>query len=96
MPTTYNTIAETICPGSPSVVGKAVRIKCGRRDRTLIDQAEIGRGKWARARYIRTQLNSFGWRRLKTLGETNMMCPRCVGVIEEQRIEMTEKWGRQQ
>lgn len=85
----YATSIRCICPGCPAVSGKDGRIKCGRVADCLVNE-------WhhvAQRKELDKILEQKGWKRLKTLGVFQRLCPRCCATVLKQRAAMKLKWG---
>lgn len=90
---TYRTNAVVKCAGAPKTTQNERR-KCGTPDLVmLIDQSVMGRGGWARARWVRAEARSRHWRNIKTMGEREWLCPKCLDRVDAARSKHAEKWG---
>ena len=86
----YKTTIRCQCPGRPSgVPDTVVRTKCER----VVDVVVVEMSPKRQQVELHKGLQAEGWKRLRTLGVYQRLCPSCSKFVLEQRARNKLKWG---
>ena len=85
----YTTTVRCRCPGHPAISGKTGRIKCERY--TDVEVTEFHPKK--QQLQLQAGLEKAQWKRLRTMGQFQRLCPSCSKLVLKMRAESKLKWG---
>ena len=86
----YKTTIRCQCPGRPSGVPDTnERIKCER----VVDVEVKEYHPKKQQLELQAALQKEGWKRLRTLGVYQRLCPSCSNFVLDQRAAAKLKWG---
>ena len=74
------------CVGHPAVHNKEGRVMCRKT-------AEVDLYDLSSRNELTTKLEEKSWKRLKTLGHFQYVCPTCATKIKDMRQKMKFRWG---